>query len=557
MTEAIATAPSTPRRSRRVRRPSGEPPPLARPFGRIDRWVLVAGLLTLTMWIVFAATRGNLVWAVDKVDRNLMRPLIAIRTPALTHVARAIDELTSGLAIHLIRWGTFIALVCVKRFRHLIVYLAALATAAFVSQTLVDVFQRPRPYGIEILGDWDGFAHPSLPIVALTGSLAGVCLTLVPRGRLRHRVEAGFVAVLALVGLSRVYLATDHPSDVLFAGLLSAMVMVVFFRVLAPEPAFPVVYKRGRSAHLTLDEPRLEAIRVAVAEQLGFEVTGVKPVGLAGSAGSTPVRLTVTDQPPGRIFAKIYAKTHLRSDRWYKLGREILYGRMEDETSFRSVRQLVEYEDYLMRVMRDSGVPVVSTYGIVEMSPEREYLLVTDFLDGGVEVGDPELEVDDDLIDQGLVAIRALWDGGLAHRDVKPANIMVLDHRIALIDVAFGEVRPSAWRQAVDLANMMLVLALRTDAERVYARALERFTPDDIGEAFAATRGLTVPSQLRSMMKADGRDLITEFRALAPPHTPIRIQRWSVRRVGLLMGAGFAGLLLASYVVANLLTVPS
>ena len=54
-----------------------------------------------------------------------------------------------------------------------------------------------------------------------------------------------------------------------------------------------------------------------------------------------------------------------------------------------------------------------------------------------------------------------------------------------------------------------------------------------------------------------GRDLITEFRALAPPHTPIRIQRWSVRRVGLLMGAGFAGLLLASYVVANLLTVPS
>jgi tRNA A-37 threonylcarbamoyl transferase component Bud32 len=555
MTDAIATVP--PGRSRRVRRPSGEPPPLARPFGRVDRIVLVSGVTILTMWIVFAATRGSMVWVVDKFDRNLMRPLLAIRTPALTDIARGIDELTSGLAIHLIRWGTFIALVAVKRFRHLIVYLAALATAAFVSRTLVDLFQRPRPYGIEILGEWDGFAHPSLPIVALTGSLAGICLTLVPSGRIRHRFELAFVVVLGLVGLSRVYLATDHPSDVLFAGLLTAMVMVVFFRVFAPEPAFPVVYKRGRSAHLTLDAARLGAIRVAVAEQLGFEVTDVKPVGLAGSAGSTPVRLKVTEDPPGRVFAKLYAKTHLRSDRWYKLGREILYGRMEDETSFRSVRQLVEYEDYLMRVMRDAGVPVVPTYGIVEMSPEREYLLVTAFLQGGVEVGDPELEVDDDLVDQGLAAVRALWDAGLAHRDIKPANLMVRDHRIALIDVAFGEVRPSAWRQAVDLANMMLVLALRTDAERVYARALELFTPDDIAEAFAATRGLTVPSQLRSMMKADGRDLIAEFRALAPPHTPIRIQRWSVRRVGLVSGAAFCGLLLAAYVVANLLTVPS
>ena len=33
------------------------------------------------------------------------------------------------------------------------------------------------------------------------------------------------------------------------------------------------------------------------------------------------------------------------------------------------------------------------------------------------------------------------------------------------------------------------------------------------------------------MMKQDGRDLLAEFRALAPPHPPIRIQRWSVRRV--------------------------
>ncbi|CAN5783628.1 hypothetical protein BH18ACT17_BH18ACT17_12110 [soil metagenome] len=37
--------------------------------------------------------------------------------------------------------------------------------------------------------------------------------------------------------------------------------------------------------------------------------------------------------------------------------------------------------------------------------------------------------------------------------------------------------RPAPWRQAVDLANMMLTLALQTDADRVYERATAIFAP--------------------------------------------------------------------------------
>ena len=131
------------------------------------------------------------------------------------------------------------------------------------------------------------------------------------------------------------------------------------------------------------------------------------------------------------------------------------------------------------------------------------------------ELGDERVVVDDAIIEDGLQTIRLLWDGGLAHRDVKPANLLVRDGKIVLIDLGFSQVRPTAWRQAVDLANMCLCLAVRTNPERVYAKALEYFTPEDLSEAFAATKGLTVPTQLQSMMKADGRDLIGEFRALA------------------------------------------
>ncbi|HEX8132228.1 MAG TPA: hypothetical protein VF880_02190, partial [Actinomycetes bacterium] len=145
-----------------------------------------------------------------------------------------------------------------------------------------------------------------------------------------------------------------------------------------------------------------------------------------------------------------------------------------------------------------------------------------------------EAEVDDGVIDDGLGIIRKLWDAGLAHRDIKPANLLVRDGRMLLIDVAFVEARPTPWRQAVDLANMMLCLGLRVGAERVYRRALRQFSVEEITEGFAAARGLALPSQLRRMLRAQGRDLHAEFTRLLPaPPQPIRIQRWSLRRVAL------------------------
>ena len=60
-----------------------------------------------------------------------------------------------------------------------------------------------------------------------------------------------------------------------------------------------------------------------------------------------------------------------------------------------------------------------------------------------------------------------------------------------------------------------------------------QFTVEEISEAFAAARGLALPSQLRRALRREGRDLHGEFLRLLPHRpAPIRIQRWSVRRVG-------------------------
>jgi membrane-associated phospholipid phosphatase len=146
------------------------------------------------------------------------------------------------------------------------------------------------------------------------------------------------------------------------------------------------------------------------------------PVGLESSAGSTPLRLRIEKGPEEYLFAKLYTKGHVRADRGYKMWRMIRYGSLEDEHPFQSVRRLAEYEDHMMRLLRDAGIRTARPYGIMEITPEREDMIVTEFFSGAVELGDAD--IDDDVIDQGLQLVRKLWDAGIAHRDIKRAGTL-------------------------------------------------------------------------------------------------------------------------------------
>jgi serine/threonine protein kinase len=163
--------------------------------------------------------------------------------------------------------------------------------------------------------------------------------------------------------------------------------------------------------------------------------------------------------------------------------------------------------------------------------------------------------VDDAVIDNGLRMIRRLWDSGLAHRDIKPANLLIVDGHMQVIDVSGLEVRPSSWRQVVDLANMMLVLALRSDPDRVYERALAFFSAEEIAEAFASAKGMAIPTELQLHLKEDGRPLVKRFRELAPPHPDVSIQRWSANRIGLALAAAVGAVALAVWALVSIVTV--
>lgn len=520
---------STHDQSVRRRRPVGEPAPLPRDLSGIAPfWILV--VLVLAVGYVAGRETGLLGRAQRAVDAGVAEMLAAPSAEAAGRIGRTIDRVLPWELLIVLRWLVAVALIAFRRWRHLAIFVGSVVVVTLV----VRWFPTAGIVGTGVTG------RPSEAIAGTAVTMLGIVYGLAPAGRLR-RLALAITAIVLLI-LVAVLLVTDENTFTEIVVGLSLGIAIPFlgYRVLVPESVFPVVLKPGRTAHLELTGGRIEAITRALADQLGLDVTLVESFGLAGSGGSTPMRITL--QGGTRLFGKLYATNHLRADRWYKLGRATRYGALEDERSFNSVRRMVEYEDYMLRYLRDQGVSTAEPVSFVELTPEREYLLLCGFVEDASEINLARL--DERTIRSGIALVRSLWDAGLAHRDLKPANLLVRQGEVIAIDVFFCQVRPSPWRQSVDLANMLLTLGLGSDAPTVYRLALERFDPEEISEAFAASRGVTIPAQLRKMISDDGRDLPSAFRSLAPRRATIPIQRWTARRLllaaALLGGAGVA-----------------
>jgi hypothetical protein len=514
-------------RSLRRRRPVGEPTPLPRDLSGVALlWILV--VLLLAAGYIVGRETGLLGRAQRAVDAAVAEMMAGPRGGAPGRIGRSIDRALPWELLIILRWSVAAALIAFRRWRHLAVF----AGSVVVVTVTVHWFPTAGIVGTGVAG------HPSEAMAGTAVTMLGIVYGLAPEGRSR-RIALAVTVIFLLILAAELLLTNENTFTEMAIGLgLGLAIPFLGYRIFVPESVFPVVLRSGRTAHLDVTDARTDAITRAVSDQLGLVVVGIERFGLAGSGGSTPLRLTLEDDT--RLFGKLYATNHLRADRWYKIGRAMRYGALEDERSFNSVRRMVEYEDYMLRYLRDQGVPSAEPISFVELEPEREYLLVCGFVEDASEIDSRPLK--EGTIRSGLALVQTLWEAGLAHRDIKPANLLVRHDEVIAIDVFFCQVRPSPWRQSVDLANMMLTLGLGSDAPTVYRLALEYFGPEEIADAFAASRGVTIPGQLRKMLSDDGRDLAGAFRSLAPARAAIPIQRWTPRRLllatAILVGAG-------------------
>src|SRR3954453_9775422 len=118
LTGELIAVPSTVRRRRRSRRPTGAPPPLPRSLGATGKsWLIVFGVSVIGLIVVLTSE-----WAARATERSdtvILRAIAHLRAGWLTDVMKAIDGVLSGWATSIVAYVLIAALIFLRRWRHL------------------------------------------------------------------------------------------------------------------------------------------------------------------------------------------------------------------------------------------------------------------------------------------------------------------------------------------------------------------------------------------------------------------------------------------------------
>ncbi|MFL6224870.1 MAG: phosphatase PAP2 family protein, partial [Actinomycetes bacterium] len=232
------------------------------------RWLVAAVVLVALTIAVFARGLRGLAVGVTVADDAVVQWLGGLQAPGLVGVWRALAALSSWWVLNGLLWGLVLALLVLRRFRHLIVLVIRAQVLSLLAETVVAaVAQRPRPFGVVIRAGWGGWAMPSLQITYLAASMVVILYTLVPEGRWRNTGKWVVTGLVTLTAIGRMALGADAPTDALVGVALGVTIPLVAFRLFAPSEVFPIRYRRGRGAHLDVGGARGAAIRRGLEEQ--------------------------------------------------------------------------------------------------------------------------------------------------------------------------------------------------------------------------------------------------------------------------------------------------
>ena len=171
-------------KGRRQRRPTGAPPPLPHPVTiTTTAWLILGAVVLAAAFVASQATPWLRVD--DRVSTWMLRQLAAIRTPWLTDVAKGINVAGSGWGTSVLGLSVVALLMVFRRWRHLLVFIGSVLFLEQIGTEIYNGLSRPRPYGVQIIASWTGYASASPPVAVLTIFLMGVIYCLAVPGRPR------------------------------------------------------------------------------------------------------------------------------------------------------------------------------------------------------------------------------------------------------------------------------------------------------------------------------------------------------------------------------------
>ena len=188
---------------------------------------LLAALLVLVLFRVLAVSVAQGI--TDEIDHEIRRSVNHLSSPALTTAMRRLTDLGSPLVLTPLTLAAAFGFLRVRRRRAAVLIVVTMLGVVLLDSGLKLVFQRARPvpfFGLPVPSSYSFPSGHALAAFCFFFTLAALLAVRTRSPVLRVLVALLAAAVVATVGLSRVYLGVHYPTDVI-AGYAAGFIWVV------------------------------------------------------------------------------------------------------------------------------------------------------------------------------------------------------------------------------------------------------------------------------------------------------------------------------------------
>lgn len=183
------------------------------------------GAIFLAIFIFLAILFLTIPQALTNFDVAIMHHVRGAY-PFGKHFLKHLDKIGNG---HLYKWIVFVVailLLAIKRYAEAIwVFVSSMFMSIVAVSVLKNYFQRPRPKIHH-----KGFSFPSghaTSSMIFYGILAIIVFYVIKNQIARFTIQVILIALIAVIGLSRIYLGLHYPSDIL-AGYSLSLAWILF-----------------------------------------------------------------------------------------------------------------------------------------------------------------------------------------------------------------------------------------------------------------------------------------------------------------------------------------
>lgn len=255
--------------------------------------------------------------------------------------------------------------------------------------------------------------------------------------------------------------------------------------------------------------------------------------------GSQPWLGTLRTGRP--VFVKVEAVEELRAAQLFRLWRRIRLKAPGDERAPTSARRSGEHEAFVSERARGAGVRTPAVIGIGVLEADRGVFTVFEAVDG--HTFDAASDLSDQALRSAWSQIQILRRAGIAHRDLRAANLMCVDDDVWVIDFGFSEVAASDALLQRDAAEFLASSAAIVGPERAVQAAVAVLGADDLAESIEWIQPLALSSATRAALSkddfADLRERVRAAAGISAPELP-QLQRVTWKGVAVTLALGVA-----------------